>query len=67
MQIPIVPTNPDGNTYDCLGGVCMIDCTAMAKQTNAFCQGEIGKSGNTDAICSTNTGGSFDVCTYPTG
>ncbi len=61
------PANPDGNTYDCLGGVCMIDCTANAKQTNAFCQGEIGKSGNADAICSTNTGGNFDVCTYPNG
>lgn len=61
------PTNPDGNTYDCLGGVCMIDCTANAKQTNAFCQGEIGKSGNTDAICSNNTGANFDVCTYANG
>ncbi len=63
------PTNlPDGGKYDCLGGVCMVDCTS--NQTNAFCQGEMGNPGNTDAICSTNTpttGPKFDVCTYGGG
>ncbi len=61
------PANPDGNTYDCLGGVCMVDCTSTGKNTNDFCQGEMGKPGNTDAICSNNTGATFNVCTYSTG
>ena len=54
-----------GLTYDCLGGVCMVDCTN--NNTNAYCQTNMGIPGNSNAICSTNTGGSFDVCTYPAG
>src|SRR6202022_386065 len=61
-----------GNTYDCFGGVCMVDCTN--NQTNTFCQNEMGIPGNTNAICSNNTPinpntklPSFDVCTYSGG
>ncbi len=58
---------PSGNglTYDCLGGVCMVDCTQ--NNTNAYCQTNMGIPGNSNAICSTNTGASFDACTYPVG
>jgi Thaumatin family len=57
-----------GNTYDCLGGVCMVDCSSISSdKAAAFCQGQMGIPGNTDALCSNNTGGSFDVCTYGAG
>src|ERR1700674_5331066 len=71
------PTNLPGVTYDCLGGVCMVDFTS--NNTNPFCQSEMGKPGNTDAICSNNTPPppttvppqpewtKFNVCTYSGG
>ena len=63
------PTNlPDGVKYDCLGGVCMIDCTGKASNGDTFCRGDIGiPPASTEAICTNNTGGNFSVCTYGSG
>jgi hypothetical protein len=57
-----------GETYDCFGGVCMVDCSTSPNNTNAYCQGQVGIPGNTTATCSANTGAAgVKVCTYPEG
>lgn len=58
-----------GLSYDCIGGACMVDCSSQSDRTNDYCNGEIGPSDNTQAICSNgNTGSAAKyVCTYPTG
>ncbi len=63
------PAASGGISYDCFGGVCMVDCTSANDKTNAFCQSNMGTPGNTNAICSTNTNsnGAFNVCTYSGG
>ncbi len=61
------PTNPDGSTYDCIGGICMVDCTTHSSNA-LFCQGEMGEAVNTQAICAKNPGGAtVDVCGYTGG
>ncbi len=60
-------TNTD-ETYDCFGGVCMVDCSTGPNNTNAYCQSQIGIPGDTNATCSSNTGAAgVSVCTYPEG
>ena len=57
-----------GDTYDCFGGVCMVDCSTSPNDTNAYCQGKIGIPGNTTASCSASTGAAgVRVCTYSQG
>ena len=61
------PTNPDGSSYDCVGGICMVDCTTHSSSA-LFCQGEMGEAVNTQAVCLKNPGGAtFDVCGYTGG
>jgi hypothetical protein len=68
-----------GQTFDCLGGVCMVDCTQQCNisattgactgtTADAFCRNTMGIPANTNAICSTNTPSpTFQVCTYGGG
>lgn len=65
-----------GLTYDCMGGACVVDCTAAAQAYNNktsttspddWCQGKIGPSGETAAICTQNDPWSKYYCTYNSG
>jgi hypothetical protein len=58
-----------GLSYDCVGGACMVDCSATANRNDDYCNKEMGPADNTQAICSNaNTSSkSKYVCTYPSG
>lgn len=54
-----------GLTYDCMGGACVVDCSAQPKDVaNAYCNSHIGPVGNNQAICSNNDPWSKSYCTY---
>src|SRR5271154_1822705 len=56
-----------GNTYDCIGGVCMVDCSGQGSSGDTFCQGQMGIPGDQTAICTNNEPGSKYVCSYNSG
>jgi hypothetical protein len=57
-----------GLTYDCFGGVCMVDCSNKPNNTNAYCQSNMGITGDdNDAICNSNTNSSKSACGYAGG
>ncbi len=56
-----------GLSYDCFGGVCMVDCSSSPDNTNTYCQSVIGIPGAAAAICNTNTGSTKSGCSYSSG